>query len=144
MGHELVKAEDLLVPAGSVIAIKGLEFTAGSSTLTQSHKHILQQVFNSIEEITEDIVGDTNRTRVAQYKKMEFTIRGYGDASGGLEANRALAEDRAQAVLKLLTDLGVPPWRLKATGFWAQGLIAAKAAAENRKKPSRVEFVRTR
>lgn len=144
MGHELVKTEEFLVPAGSIILINGLEFEPGSSTLTQRHKHILQQVFNSIEEITENTVSDTNSIRVAEHKKMEFVIRGYSDDSGSHAAKLALAEARAQAVLKLLTDLGVPPWRLKATGLGDQGRIASKPAAADRNKHGRVEFIRTR
>jgi len=128
------------VPVGTVIVIKGLEFEPGSSTLNEMHKHIVQQVFNSIEEITENTVGDTNRARVAEYKKMEFEIRGYPDKSGSRESNVALADERAKVVLDLLTYLGTPPWRLKATG----GRIASNAAAENRKKHGTVEFVRTR
>ena len=144
VGHEFVKTEQFLVPAGSAIVIQGLQFAPGSSTLTQSHKHILQQVFNSIEEITENTVDDTNLVLVAEHKKMEFAIRGYPDDSPHREANLALAEQRAKTVLKLLTDLGVPPWRLKATGLPAQGRKTGKAAAEKPKQPGRVEFIRTR
>ena len=143
-GHEYVKTEQLLGPVGSVIIINGLEFEAGSSTLTEMHKHIVQQIFNSIEEITENTVGDTNTARVAEYKKMEFEIRGYPDDSGSRESNMALAQERAKAVLDLLTYLGTPPWRLKATALDAKGRIASNAAAQNRKKHGRVEFIRTR
>src|SRR5438552_15964978 len=49
-GHEFVKTEEFLVPVGTVIVIKGLEFEPGSSALTLMHKHIVQQIFNSLEE----------------------------------------------------------------------------------------------
>ena len=144
VGHELVKAEEFLVARGTVIVIRGLEFAPGSSALTPAHKIVLQQVFNSLEEITEDIVGDTNKTRVAEYKKMEFVIRGYGDASGSPETNLALGEERAQTVLQLLTVLGTPARRLKAEGLVAQGPTASNASAGNPQKARRVEFIRTR
>jgi hypothetical protein len=70
-GHEFVKTEEFLVPVGAVIVIKGLEFAPGVSTLTRPQERIVQQVFNSLEEITENTVGDTNK----QY------------AGGGVQAN---------------------------------------------------------
>jgi outer membrane protein OmpA-like peptidoglycan-associated protein len=143
-GHELVKTEQFLVPVGSAIVIKGLEFDPGVSTLTRMQERIVQQVFNSLEEITENTVGDTNSTRVAEFKKMEFEIRGYADMSGSGASNAALAETRAKAVLNFLTYLGTPPWRLKATGLRAEDAIPSKAVAETREKHGRVEFIRTR
>jgi outer membrane protein OmpA-like peptidoglycan-associated protein len=143
-GHEYVKAEQFLVPVGSVIVIKGLEFESGSSTLTEMQKLIVQQIFNSLEEITENTVGDTNSARVAEYKKMEFEIRGSADDAGSPEANKALAEERAKAVLNFMTNLGTPPWRLKATGLVTNGRIASNSATKDARKPGRVEFIRRR
>jgi outer membrane protein OmpA-like peptidoglycan-associated protein len=132
-GHEFVKTEQFLVPAGSVIVIKGLEFQPGKSTLTPTQKEIVQQVFNSIEEITENTLGDSNTVRVAEFKKMEFEIRGYPDNSAGGEADVALSEARAKAVLEFLTYLGTPPWRLK-----AKGLVMPHHTKEH------IEFVRVK
>jgi outer membrane protein OmpA-like peptidoglycan-associated protein len=143
-GHELAKTEQFLVPVGSVIVIKGLEFEPGVSTLTPTQKLIVQHVFNCLEEITENTVGDTNGTRVAEYKKMEFEIRGYADDAGSREANAALAEERAKAVLNFLTYLGTPPWRLKAKGIGVKGRVASSAVAEDRKSNNRVVFIRKR
>jgi hypothetical protein len=143
-GHEFVKNEQFLVPVGSLIVIKGLEFEPGVSTLTRIQERIVQQVFNCLEEITENTMGDTNSTRVAEFKKMGFEIRGYADESGSGASKVALAEARAKAVMNLLTNLGTPAWRLKATGLWAEGAIPLKGVAENRAKHGRVEFIRTR
>ena len=143
-GHELVKTEEFLVPVGSVTVINGLEFKPGISTLTSKQRLIVQQIFNCLEEITENTVGDTNRARVAEYKKMEFEIRGYPDGSGTSEAKVAISEERAKAVLNLLIYLGTPPWRLKVTGLGAKRPGNWNAAAENHKKHGSVEFVRTR
>jgi outer membrane protein OmpA-like peptidoglycan-associated protein len=143
-GHEFVKTEEFLVPVGSVIVITGLEFEPGASALTRMHERIVQQIFNSIEEITENTVGDTNGTRVRELKDIQFEIRGYPDDSGGREGNVALSEERAKAVLNLLTYLGTPQWRLKATGLGAKGRSSWTASQANRKTYGRVEFVRTR
>ena len=143
-GHEFVKTEKFLVPVGSVIVIKGLEFEPGASALTLMHKHIVQQVFNSIEEITENTVGDTNSTRVAEYRKMEFEIHGYSDDSGNRGVDGALAEERAKAVLNLLSYLGTPPWRLKGTGVIEAKRQGDTKSTENLAKHGTVEFLRTR
>jgi outer membrane protein OmpA-like peptidoglycan-associated protein len=143
-GHEYVKAEQFLVPVGSVIVINGLEFESGSSTLTEMQKLIVQQIFNSLEEITENTVGDTNSARVAEHRKMEFEVRGCADDAGSPEANKALAEERAKAVLNFMTNLGTPPWRLKATGLATKGQKVSNVVAEDRGKLGRVEFIRRR
>ena len=96
-------------------------------------------MFNCIEEITENTVGHTNSTRVAEYKRMEFEIRGHSDDSDNREANVALAEERAKAVLNRLTYLGTPQWRLKATALGTR-----PDASENLMKRGTVEFIRTR
>ena len=143
-GHELVKTEEFLVPVGSVIVLKGLEFEPGVATLTRTQERIVQQVFNSLEEITENTVGDTNSTRVAEFMKLKLEVRGYSDGSGSRESKLALAEARAKAVMHFLTSLGTPAWRLKASGIETEGATAANAGVENGKRQGRVEFVRTR
>lgn len=115
-GHELVKTEQFLVPAGTPIPIKGLEFDRGVSALTPAQNLIVQQIFNSLEEITENTVNDTNAVRVAEFKKMEFEVRGYPDDAAGSAENAAVADARAKAVMDRLTYLGTPSWRLKAVG----------------------------
>lgn len=131
-GHEFVKTEQFLVPVGSVITIQRLDFAPGVSTLSPTQKTIVQQAFNSIEEITENTVGDTNAARVAEFKKMQFEVRGYSDNSGAPETDMALSAARAKTVRDLLTHLGTPPWRLT---------VEAMPAEEDRK--STVVFVRT-
>lgn len=141
-GHELVKAEQFLVPVGTAIAIKGLEFERGSSALTPIHNLIIQQIFNSLEEITENTVGDTNAVRVGEFKKMEFEIRGYPDDVSGSGLAKTLAEARAKATLDRLTYLGTPPWRLRETGLVAPAV--SNPTATNRILYGVVEFIRTR
>lgn len=133
-GHEWAKTEQFLGPVGSVTFVDGLRFPPGVSTLDTHQKLIVQDVFNCLEEITENTVNDTNVVRVAEHKKMEFEIRGYPDESGSREEMKALSQARAQAVVDWLTYLGTPPWRLKASG----------AVSVKPEKSGRVEFVRTK
>lgn len=140
-GHEFVKTEQFIVPVGTVIIIKGLEFEPGIFTLTPMQERIVQEVFNSIEEITENTVGDTNAARVAEFKGMEFEIRGYPDGSGRRAERVALAEARAMSVLRFLARLGTPTWRLKAKGIPSEKFTVGGKSGQ---KFGTVEFVRTR
>lgn len=139
-GHEFVKTEQFLVPPGSVIAIRELKFNPGEAALTPMQEKVVQQAFNSIEEITENTVGDTNAGRVAEFRKMEFEIVGYPDDSGSGETGAALAEARAKAVKDFLTYLGTPPWRLKSRG----AVTATPPGQEDRERSGTVVFIRTR
>jgi outer membrane protein OmpA-like peptidoglycan-associated protein len=137
-GHEFVKTEEFLVPVGSVVVIKGLEFERGVSTLTGRQRVIVQEVFNALEEITENTPGDTNGARVEEFKKMKFEIRGFPDDSGA-GGPGALGEQRAKAVFDFLTYLGTPAWRLTATGF-----VPSRFGPADGKKYGSVVLIRTR
>ncbi len=102
---------------------------------------ILQQVFNSIEEITENTVGDTNLARVAEYKQMKFEIRGYPDDFGNHDLNTSLAKQRANTVLEFLTYLGTPPRRLTATAALPSQSVLDRWGKNKRGK---IEFIRKR
>jgi hypothetical protein len=113
-GHELVKTEEFVVPAGATVTVKGLEFDSPACALTHGHELILSQVFNSIEEITENTLNDPDPLRVAAFKKMEFEIRVHATSPADDEA---VSQRCAEIVRKYLTDTGTPPWRLKAKGI---------------------------
>ncbi len=131
-----MKTEQFIVPVGTAIIIKGLEFEPGVAKLTGQQERIVQQIFNSIEEVTEGISSDPDAARVAGFKKMQFEIHGYAEKADGRENNAALGEARARAVMNFLTNCGTPPWRLKARGFSSNKVSPPK-------KNGRVELVRT-
>jgi outer membrane protein OmpA-like peptidoglycan-associated protein len=140
-GHEFVKTGEFLVPVGSVILIKGLEFEPGVCTLTTQQRLIVQQIFNCLEEITENTPGDTNLPRVAEFKRMKFEIRGCSENSGDHDRNAALAEARAKAVFDFLTYLGTPSWRLKTT-VCMDSQSVLNSVREHHRADGRVEFIR--
>lgn len=142
-GHEFVKTEQFVVPVGTTVVIEGLEFESGTSTLTPMQERIVQQIFNSLEEITENTVGDTDEARVKEHKKMVFEIRGYSADTGDRERDVKFSEECAKAVLNHLTKLGTPPRHLKSKGFGSENPVAPHTTtAEGRMKNCRVEFVR--
>ncbi len=68
-------------------------------------------------------------------------IRGYTDSSGVLSGNMILSQERAHAVLLLLSDAGVDPERLTYRGLGPQQPIVSNATPEGRAKNRRVEVV---
>lgn len=133
-GHEIVKTEQFVVPVGTAVRLDGLEFAATPCTLTPRQELILRQVFNSLEEITENTVGDTDQARVAEFRAMEFEVRGYSTMTGQPAQDAIAAERCATVALTHLTNLGTPAWRLKAKGIGTQG----------RGRRMHIEFVRTK
>jgi outer membrane protein OmpA-like peptidoglycan-associated protein len=140
-GHEFVKTEQFIVPVGTTVRIAGLEFPAGSARLTPHQELVIQQIFNSLEEVTENTPGDPDKARVAAFKKMQFEIRGYGDGSADAAREQKLGAARAESIRNTLTILGTPPWRLKISAR-----LGAPAAASGESKAPRscVEFVRVK
>ena len=93
--HDCVKTEQFIVPVGSVIVIQGLDFKPGVTRLSRFQERIATQIFNCIEEITENTLGDTNAARVTGFKKMEFEILGFPDGTGGSDSSALIAQARA-------------------------------------------------
>lgn len=139
-GHELVKTEDFVVPVGTTVAVKGLEFDGPTCTLSPDQERIMRQVFNSLEEITENTVNDTDTARVAEFKKMKFEIRGYSSFAGNPKKDKVLAEDCANVIMTYLTTDGTPAWRLTAKGLGSK----TPAARGSSTQTLRVEFARTK
>jgi outer membrane protein OmpA-like peptidoglycan-associated protein len=139
-GHELVKTEDFVVPVGTTVVVKGLEFDGPPCSLSPDQERILRQVFNSIEEITENTLNDTDAARVAKFKAMKFEIRGYSTFAGDQKADRALSEDCANIVVRYLTGDGTPAWRLTAKGLGSR----MPAAHRSSTRKLMVDFTRTK
>ena len=144
VGHELVKTEQFIVPVGTSIRIAGLEFRSLPCALTSLHERILRQVFNSLEEITENTVNDQDPARVAEFRKMEFEVRGYSAASGHPDLDEANSKACAEVAMAHLTNLGTPAWRLKAKGLDPTRPGTTATRVPRPRSGVRVEFVRTK
>jgi hypothetical protein len=143
-GHDLVKTEQFVVPVGTSVFIKGLEFEGPACSLTFDQERTLTQVFNALEEITENTVNDTDHRRVAEFKKMRFEIRGYSTFSNDPSQDEALSQQCATIVRKYLTSQGTPAWRLEAKGMGSKKSPAQKTASATSKNKLTVDFARTK
>jgi outer membrane protein OmpA-like peptidoglycan-associated protein len=72
---------------------------------------------------------------------LKVLIVGHTDNVGSIDANLALSEGRAKAVVAALTQRGIAPGRLQARGIANFAPVASNAAEDGRAKNRRVEMV---
>jgi outer membrane protein OmpA-like peptidoglycan-associated protein len=85
-------------------------------------------------------------TRVAQFlrkSKTTLEIAGHTDDVGTMQANQALSEDRANAVLSFLATQGIAKGRMKAVGYGKTKPRVRGASEEARAQNRRVEMIIT-
>ncbi|MEZ5833023.1 MAG: OmpA family protein [Dongiaceae bacterium] len=111
--------ESLHVPQTVGALTKSVYFDTGSAALRSSDRAALDEV----------------STFISQYPIATVVITGYADTQGSLEANRALAQSRAQAVARALRGLGGPiagSVSVVAVGE-PEGAADSEASQENRR-----------
>ncbi len=87
-------------------------------------------------------VLETIATYLKANPDKRYFIVGHTDSQGGFEANMALSENRAQAVMAyLVNDLGVDARQLKAYGVSSLAPVASNQSASGQAKNRRVEIV---
>lgn len=144
VGHELVKTEQFVVPVGTPVVVSGLEFDSAGCSLSAEQKRILAQVFNALEEITENTVNDTDLERVARFKQMKFEVRGYSTLIRNRRKDAALSQQCAEVVMNYILSLGTPRDHLEAAGLGHATPAARKTAPKSPRHPLIVEFFRTK
>jgi outer membrane protein OmpA-like peptidoglycan-associated protein len=94
---------------------------------------ILPQSFGILTEVADTLIRHT------EIKRIE--VQGHTDNSGTAEHNKALSEDRAEAVKNWLSVHGVPLERLLARGYGQSRPLAPNVTAANRSQNRRVQFI---
>ena len=79
-------------------------------------------------------------TVLKQNPNLKVEIQGHTDSAGSLALNNKLSGDRANAVMKHLTQQGVNPDQLTAAGYGPSQPIASNATPEGRARNRRVEL----
>lgn len=72
------------------------------------------------------------------YPKVNLKIGGYTDNTGNANLNMKLSQERADAVKKALTDMGVDPKRMAAEGYGDQHPVAGNDTEEGRAQNRRI------
>jgi outer membrane protein OmpA-like peptidoglycan-associated protein len=74
-------------------------------------------------------------------KSFHVQVEGHTDASGTVEHNQMLSEQRAAAVVDYLATRGVPKDRVSSKGFASSVPLDTNDTAAGRENNRRVEFV---
>jgi len=88
----------------------------------------------------------TEINRIAQLMKdnadIKFEVQGHTDNTGTVAGNQKLSEQRAQAIVNKLVEMGIAADRLSAKGMGQSAPLADNSTDEGRAKNRRVEFVK--
>ena len=88
----------------------------------------------------------TEINRIAQLMKdnadLKFEVQGHTDNTGTIAGNQKLSEQRAQAIVNKLVEMGIAANRLSAKGMGQSAPLADNSTDEGRAKNRRVEFVK--
>ena len=70
-------------------------------------------------------------------------VGGHTDSRGDSDTNHLLSNQRAEAVMQAMIELGVDSSRISAKGFGAARPIASNETTTGRQKNRRIEFILT-
>lgn len=122
-GVKLEKSDDeLLLRAGGDAA-----FAPSSTSPTPRYAAFLKQL----------------ASQLAQRQSLNVRITGHADATGNAQRNDKLSEGRAQAAARALTQAGIAPFRVSASGKGKREPIAGNDTAAGRAANRRVDIVVT-
>lgn len=94
--------------------------------------------------IKPESMGEINRIvqLMTENPDLKFSVEGHTDSTGNAASNQALSEQRSQAIVAKLVELGIASDRLTAVGKGQNSPIADNSTDEGRAKNRRVEFVK--
>ena len=94
--------------------------------------------------IKPDSMGEINRIvqLMNENPTLKFSVEGHTDSTGNPASNQTLSEQRSQAIVAKLVELGIAQDRLTAVGKGQNSPIADNNTDEGRAKNRRVEFVK--
>ncbi len=119
----LQDANDTSVPRSFVL--DNLNFATGTADLDAGS----QRTINDLAKV------------LGAFPSAKIELQGHTDNSGNADQNKALSQDRANAVMSALTALGIAADRMSAVGFGADKPSDTNDTAEGRAKNRRTEVV---
>lgn len=94
--------------------------------------------------IKPESMGEINRIvqLMTENPDLKFSVEGHTDSTGNAASNQTLSEQRSQAIVAKLVEMGIAQDRLTAVGKGQNNPIADNSTDEGRAKNRRVEFVK--
>lgn len=107
-------------------AILNINFDTDKANLQADGQKIVDEILNLMKNNTD----------------LKIAIEGHTDNAGSADHNKKLSTDRANTILKFLTNKGIATSRLTAAGFGAERPLVANDSEANMAKNRRVELVK--
>ena len=112
------------IDIATALNLQIINFATGSNDIPDVNKSVLDQAAALMNRVP----------------NVELTVKGFTDATGDANANKALSLKRAQSVADYLVSKGVDPSKLNAVGFGQENPIADNTTDEGKFKNRRIEF----
>ena len=141
--------------------MSNFRFAKGGNELYERNATDMSAVEKAIAEtgkfVTNNILFETGKAtlkpesmaeiqKVADFMKknpsVRFEVQGHTDNQGSDAVNDPLSQQRAEAVVKALEQLGCDPFNMRAVGKGSHEPVASNSTDEGRAKNRRVEFIK--
>lgn len=116
---------DRLTTDGKIITY-GITFDTGKATIKPESMSEINRIKKLMDED----------------ETLNFEVQGHCDATGSATTNQKLSQERAEAIVAKLVEMGIDESRLTAVGKGSSEPIADNSTDEGRAKNRRVEFVK--
>ena len=120
--------------------------TAIEKAIAETGKFVTNNILFETGKATLKPESMTEIEKVAAYMKKNprarFEVQGHTDNQGSDKINDPLSQQRAEAVVKALANLGVDDFNLKAVGKGSHEPVADNKTEAGRAKNRRVEFIK--
>ena len=120
--------------------------TAIEKAIVETGKFVTNNILFETGKATLKSESMAEIQKVADYMKKNprarFEVQGHTDNQGSDKVNDPLSQQRAEAVVKALADLGVDDFNLKAVGKGSHEPVADNKTEAGRAKNRRVEFIK--
>ena len=120
--------------------------TAIEKAIAETGKFVTNNILFETGKATLKSESMTEIEKVAAYMKKNprarFEVQGHTDNQGSDKINDPLSQQRAEAVVKALANLGVDDFNLKAVGKGSHEPVADNKTEAGRAKNRRVEFIK--
>lgn len=122
------------------------DVSAVEKAIAETGKFVTNNILFETGKATLKSESMTEIEKVAAYMKKNprarFEVQGHTDNQGSDKINDPLSQQRAEAVVKALANLGVDDFNLKAVGKGSHEPVADNKTEAGRAKNRRVEFIK--
>ncbi len=146
--HNLTFIRNVVFAKGAVALYdrNAQDMTAVEKAIAETGKFVTNNILFETGKATLKPESMTEIEKVAAYMKknprVRFEVQGHTDNQGSDKINDPLSQQRAEAVVKALADLGVDDFNLKAVGKGSHEPVADNKTEAGRAKNRRVVFVK--